>query len=87
MLTHILWSPEEGQCTQCGLDHIYVRRCTAGNAHTKFCKACWDDFIQECNVSCGAWIGYVSRNWTSEVNLHLEFEGDDGTAQRARVWN
>ena len=87
VMTHILWSPEEGTCGQCGLEHTHVRRCTCGNAQTKLCKGCWRDFINECNVAPGPWKDDVARDWCSNVNLRLVFEGDDGAAQASRLLN
>lgn len=81
IMTHILWSPEEGVCGQCGNRHAFVRRCTTGNSQTKFCKGCWRDFVNECNVAPGQWKDDVSRDWCTNVDLRLVFEGDDGTTQ------
>jgi hypothetical protein len=87
IMTHILWSPEEGVCSQCGVPHTHVRRCTSGNSQTKFCKGCWRDFVNECNVAPGQWKDDVAKDWCSNVDLRLVFEGDDGTTQVARFLN
>jgi hypothetical protein len=77
----ILWTPEKGVCDQCGVEHTHVRRYTCGSTQTMICKGCFRDFCNECNVSSGPWKKDVVQEWCSNVNLRLEFEGDDGTAQ------
>lgn len=83
-----LWSPERGRCSQCGLDHDHVRRFTSGDSQTVFCRVCWDGFIRECNVASGPWESDVADTWHMDVDLSLEFDGDqNGASQRPGVWN
>ena len=85
-MTQVLWEPEAGTCEQCGVNHTHVRRCTSGSTHIMICKGCWRDFVNdECNITPGPWKDDITRDWCSDVALRLVFEGEDGTAQRARL--
>lgn len=83
----VLWSPEMGRCSQCGIVQAHVRRYTMGGCATVFCHSCWNEFIHECNVAPGPWQMNVSASWRQNVSLCLEFEDERGTAQRAACWN
>jgi hypothetical protein len=87
IMTHILWSPEEGVCGQCGIKHTFVRRCTCESFQTKLCKGCWSEFIDECNLTHGPWKDDVARDWCVDIDLRLVFEGEDGTSQESRLLN
>lgn len=83
----VLWSPENGTCSQCGVFHAYVRCYAVGKAMTKFCQSCWSEFLTECNVAPGNWQADVRSAWKQAVHLCLEFEEELGTAQGNTRWN
>jgi transposase-like protein len=78
-MAQILWSPESGQCSQCGSSHIMVRRFTSDGFQTFFCEECWKDFILECNIPIGIWQAQIATNWRDFINLELDC--DNGTSQ------
>lgn len=85
---HILASPERDICSQCGVENLHIRCCICDNVQTKLCRGCWRDFINdECKVVSKSWRDDVTRVWYSKTVLRLIFEGENGTAQRARLWN
>lgn len=87
METHVLWSPERGSCSQCGVVHEHVRRFTAQGSQTMFCVQCWNGFVDdECNVAQGKWRRDVVGSWNDDVALCLEYDGD-GTTPGTACWN
>ena len=87
-MTHILWAPEAGTCTQCGISHAFIRRCTCENLQTKLCKICWSEFfLDECKIAPGPWKDDVAHDWCFDIELRLVFEGEDGTSQDSRLLN
>lgn len=88
MEASVLWSPERGKCSQCGVFHTHVRCYTMDGVATKFCQSCWSDFLaDECNVAPGTWQADVIGSWRQAVTLCLEFEEERGTAQGPARWN
>lgn len=88
MNTQILWNPEKGRCDKCGGRSDHTRLFTSAESKTCFCKACWEEFVEECNVPSGQWKRAVRNDWSSDVALELVFDEDsDGTAQGSGRWN
>lgn len=87
MNTQILWNPEEGRCSECGGKSRHIRMYTADGRKTAFCKGCWDEYVEGCNVPSGQWKRAVRQDWSEDVALELVFDEEiDGTAQGAN-WN
>ena len=88
MNTQILWNPEKGRCDKCGRKSNHTRLFTSADSKTCFCKVCWDEYVEECNVPSGQWKSAVRNDWSSDVALELVFDEDpDGAPQGDRHWN
>lgn len=75
-MAQILWSPELGECSQCGCAHNVVRRFTSGGHQTFFCEGCWSEFVEECNVPNGVWQSQVATEWYDSVSLEIDSDTD-----------
>ena len=84
----ILFNPErESKCDCCGLSAINVRIFSASVYKTKFCKTCWESFLDECNVPVNEpWVGEVASLWENDVIVMIKFTGNIyGDSQRYKI--
>ncbi len=83
-MANILWSPEEGTCTDCHRHRNDTRIFTCVNHNTTYCFTCWNLLLEDYAIESQSWVETVNVYWDSPVSMELN---EDGDSSGASEWN
>jgi hypothetical protein len=67
---YVLWTPDTGRCATCAVTFVNARVYSATSSHHTFCKQCWTEFLEECQIDDG-WVADTQDRWDEDETFMI----------------